>query len=149
MAEPIVLGVTTAPGVGTMAAELTPRLAISVDPSGMPTRAAPPGTVGAVGVEDAIALLDPEPHMPDIPDVSIIPEGVDGLEPCIPDDIGDRAVLPAIDAVAGVDDEADVPPPSKVVVEPNIWDDAVPRVEHAVAPPGIAIVPVGLNGSGL
>ena len=146
MAEPIVLGVATAPGVGKMAAELTPRLAISVEPSGMPTRAAPPGTIGEVGVEDAVVLFDPEPHMPDIPDVSTIPGGVDRRE--VPADIGERE-LPVIEAVAGIDDEADVPPPSKVVAEPNIWDDAVPKVEQPVGLPGIAIVPVGLNGSGL
>jgi hypothetical protein len=151
MIAPIMPGVGATPSVGTAAAELTPRLDISVESSGMPTRGAPPGTIGDAGVEDATVLFDPEPHIPDIPDVSTIPEGADGTEPVEdePDDIGERVALPAIDAVAGIEDEADVPPPSKVVVEPNIWDDAVPRVEHAVPLPGVAIVPVGLNGSGL
>jgi hypothetical protein len=36
--------------VGTAAAELTPRLPISIDPSGIPVRAPPPGVVGDVGV---------------------------------------------------------------------------------------------------
>jgi hypothetical protein len=117
----------------------------------MPARAAPPVTVGAVGADDATALFDPEPHIPDIPDVSIIPEGVDRPEfGNVPDDMSvDNAVLPAIDAVAGIEDEADVPPPSKVAPDPNICDDEVPRVEHAVALPDIAMVPVGSDGSGL
>jgi hypothetical protein len=36
--------------VGTAAAELTPRLPISIDPSGIPVRAPPPGVVGGVDV---------------------------------------------------------------------------------------------------
>src|SRR4051812_30071906 len=38
------------PTVGTAGAELTPRLAISVEASGIPVRAKPPGTVGNVDV---------------------------------------------------------------------------------------------------
>src|ERR1700757_2979725 len=47
--------------VGTAAAELTPRLPISVDPSGIPVRATPPGVVDdvEVGVEKEGMLLDP------------------------------------------------------------------------------------------
>src|SRR5215510_13599936 len=58
--------------IGTDAAELTPRLPISVDPNGIPVRATPPGVVGDVdvGVDDAARLPEPEPHIPDIPDVS-------------------------------------------------------------------------------
>ena len=57
--------------VGTAAAELTPRLPISKDPNGSPVRAAPPGVVGDVdvGVEDETMLLEPEPHIPDMPEV--------------------------------------------------------------------------------
>jgi hypothetical protein len=144
-------GVTATPRVGTAAGELTPRLAISVEPSGTPARAAPPVTVGVVGVDDTAALFDPEPHIPDIPDVSIIPEGVDRPElGDVPDDMsGDKAVLPAIDAVAGIEDDADAPPPSKVALDPNIWDDEMPRVEQPVPLPGIAMVPVASDGSGL
>jgi hypothetical protein len=69
----IVVGVGATPKVGTAAAELTPRLAISVESRGIPARAAPPGVVGVVGVEDAATLFEPEPHIPDIPDVSIMP----------------------------------------------------------------------------
>src|SRR5439155_6007449 len=65
------------PIVGTAAAELTPRLPISVDPIGIPVRAPPPGAVDDVGVDDEVTLLEPEPHIPDDPDVSSIPEVVD------------------------------------------------------------------------
>jgi hypothetical protein len=65
--------------IGTAAAVLTPRLPISIDPNGIPVRAAPPGVVGDVdvGADDEAMLLEPEPHIPDNPDVSSIPEVVD------------------------------------------------------------------------
>jgi hypothetical protein len=131
--------------VGTAAAELTPRLLISVDPIGIPVRATPPATVGAVdvGVDDEATPLEPEPHIPDNPDVSSIPELVD-----IPDvadadaiDVADVAVVPDIGLPVMV------PPPSKVEVDPNISDGGVPTVEHAV--PVLAIVPVVEVGIGL
>src|SRR4029077_5953214 len=63
------------PVVGTAGAELTPRLLISIEPNGIPVRAPPPGVVGNVdvdvGVDDEAMLLEPEPHIPDIPEVSI------------------------------------------------------------------------------
>jgi len=103
--------------VGTAAAELTPRLPISIDPNGSPVRAVPPGVVGDVdvGVDDEAILLEPEPHIPDIPDVSGIPEVVgipDVAE--IPDDVdvADIAVAPDVAAVAGIAAPAAVPPPS-------------------------------------
>jgi hypothetical protein len=100
--------------VGTAGAELTPRLLISVDPNGIPVRAAPPGAVGDVdvGVDDEAILLDPEPHIPDSPVVSSIPELVDIPDVAdIPDDI-DVAVAPDVAAVAGVAAPAAIPPPS-------------------------------------
>jgi hypothetical protein len=90
--------------VGTVAAELTPRLPISNDPNGSPVRAAPPGVVGDVdaGVDDAAMLLEPEPHIPDNPEVSRIPEVVD-----VPgDDISDVTTAP------GVVVPIAIPPPS-------------------------------------
>ena len=97
--------------VGTAAAELTPRLLISVEPRGMPVRAKPPGTVGAVdvGIEDEAMLLEPEPHIPDIPEVSSIPEDVD-----IPDvaEIPDDVDVPDVAAVAGAAVPTAIPPPS-------------------------------------
>lgn len=83
---------------GTAAAELTPRLPISVESRGMPVRAVPPGVSGDVGVDEAATLPEPEPHMPDMPDVSIMADvaAIDiGLEP-----------------VAGATVPSDVPPPS-------------------------------------
>src|SRR5216683_1815389 len=133
--------------VGTAAAELTPRLPISKDPNGIPVRAPPPGVVGDVdvGVDDEATLLEPEPHIPDNPVVSNIPEVVD-----IPDDIDvpDIAVPPDVAAVAGVAAPTAVPPPSKLAADPNIPDGEVPKVEHVVLLPGIAVVliePVGIG----
>ena len=144
-----IVGITgAAPAVGntlivdTAAAELTPRLPISVDPNGIPVRAAPPGVVGDVdvGVDDEAILLEPEPHIPDDPDVSSIPEVVD-----IPDDVD----VPDVAVVADVVAPIVVPPPSKVAVDPNIPDGEAPRVEHVVPLLGIAIVPVEAVGIGL
>jgi hypothetical protein len=136
------------PIIGTVAAELTPRLPISVDPNGIPVRATPPGVVGDVdvGVEDETMLLDPEPHIPDMPEVSSIPDVVD-----IPDDVDipDIAIVPDVAAVAVAGVPTPIPPPSKLVVDPNIDDGAVPMVEHVVLLLGIAIVPVASPGAGL
>ena len=114
------------PGVGTGAIELTPRLLISVEPSGIPARAPVFGMAEDVGVEDAATLVEPDPHIPDIPDVSSTPEGVDSPELCsipevadIPDVIdgsedipGEAAVLPADIPVAGAVAPSANPPPS-------------------------------------
>lgn len=108
-------------GVGSNAAELTPRLPISVEPRGRPVFGLPPGVVGAVelGLEDAATLLEPEPHMPDMPAVSSVPDVVDIPKLCVipdvvdmdevavvPDDMSvDAAAFPAAPAIA-------IPPPS-------------------------------------
>jgi hypothetical protein len=145
--------------VGTAAAELTPRLPISKDPNGIPARATPPGAVGAVevGVDDEATLLEPEPHIPDIPAVSSIPEVVDTpdvlkrlAEDEIPDvDAPDIAGVPDIAALPVV--PVPIPPPSKLAVDPNIDVGEVPTVEHAVplVVLGIEIVPVTPVGTGL
>jgi hypothetical protein len=165
------------PVVGTAGAELTPRLLISVEPIGIPVRAAPPGVTGNVdvdvdvGADDEAMLLDPEPHIPDIPDVSSIPEDVDVPDATVISDdvdvpgvavgsveaaVGSVSVLPDVAAVAGDAVPGAVPPPSKLAVDPNIPDGDSPAVEHVVplvviAPlVGIAIVPVTLPvGAGL
>lgn len=99
---PTGLGKGVTVGVGTAAAELTPRLPISVDPKGIPVRALPPGVVGDVdvGVDDAATLLEPEPHLPDKPGVFTVAEVVG---------VPDVAVLSPLAAVA---DPIAVPPPS-------------------------------------
>src|SRR6266852_8291152 len=151
---PTVLAVGNMLGSGTAGVELTPRLPISKDPNGIPVRAPPPGVVGDVdvGVDDEAILLEPEPHIPDNPVVSSIPDVADiPDDDDIPDDIDvpDIAVAPDVAAVAGVAAPTAVPPPSKLAVDPNIPDGEVPKVEHAVLLPGIAIVPVELAGIGL
>jgi hypothetical protein len=140
--------------VGTAAAELTPRLPISVEPSGIPVRAAPPIVVGDVdvGVEDAAMLLEPEPHMPDMPDVCSIPEVVNVPDVAeISDDVDNpgEVDIPDVAAVAGAAVPTPIPPPSKLAVDPNISDGAVPMVEHVVPLVGIAMVPVASPGAGL
>jgi hypothetical protein len=137
------------PNVGTAAAELTPRFPISVDPNGIPVRAAPPGVVG---VEDAVMLLEPEPHIPDMPEVCSMSEVVvvpDVAE--IADDVDspDEVVIPDAAAVAGAAVPTAIPPPSKLAVDPNIDEGEVPKVEHVVPLLGIAMVPVASPGAGL
>jgi hypothetical protein len=120
--------------VGTAAAELIPRLPISVEPIGMPVRGTPPGVVGDVGVDDAARLPDPAPHMLWVPDVSIRAD-VGG----IPDDDCIAIVLCGVTVPTGM------PPPSKLDADPNIVDGAVPMVEHTVLP----MIPVEGSGAGL
>jgi hypothetical protein len=127
----LTVGVTVV--IGTAAAELTPRLPISVEPIGMPVRGTPPGAVGDIGVDDAARLPEPAPHMLWVPDVSIRAE-VGG----IPDD-GIAIVLCGVTVPTGM------PPPSKVAADPNIVDGAVPMVEHTVLP----MMPVEERGAGL
>jgi hypothetical protein len=108
---PIALVVGKTPMVGTAAAELTPRLPISVEPSGIPVRATPPGAVGDVdvGVDEEAMLLEPEPHIPDNPDVSTIGDVVD-----VPDvdEVLDIVIESDIAPVAGVVLPTVIPPPS-------------------------------------
>jgi len=153
------------PIVGTAAAELTPRLPISVEPIGIPVRAPPPGVVGEVdvGADDAAMLLEPEPHIPDIPDVSSVPDdpedtGISDVTDVVDDvdvpDVAvepDVAVVPELAAVAGAAVPADMPPPSKLAVDPNISEGEVAAVEHVVplVVVGMVIVPVMPVGTGL
>jgi hypothetical protein len=109
-------------------------LLISVEANGIPVRTTPPGVVGDVdvGVDDEAMLLEPEPHIPDIPDVST-PEVVDipgGIDICDDVDVPgivvgsvvaavgsvavvpDVAMLPVVAEVAGAAVPGAVPPPS-------------------------------------
>ena len=97
--------------VGTVAAELTPRLPISVDPNGIPVRAPPPGVVGDVdvGVDDEAILLEPEPHIPDMPDVSSMPEVVDSPDVA---ESPDEVDIPDVGEVEDVVVPMAIPPPS-------------------------------------
>jgi hypothetical protein len=115
-----------AAGVGRSAAELTPRLPISVEARGMPILGLPPSVVGAVelGLEDAAMLLEPEPHMPDMPAVSSVPVVVDSPEPGVIPDIVD------IDGVAAIPDD--------MSIEAAVFPATLPAV---AADPAIAIPP--------
>ncbi|WP_024510199.1 hypothetical protein [Bradyrhizobium sp. ARR65] len=142
-------------GVGIAAAELTPRLPISVESRGMPGRPRPPGAAGVIGVDDVAILDEPEPHIPDMPDVSIMVE------------VGDADIDIVLAVVAGAVAPRVVPPPSNVAVDPNIAEGDVPMVAHpevptapvdvgagltpgeaiSVAPSGIPVPPTGVLGS--
>jgi hypothetical protein len=152
-------------GSGTAGVEPTQRLLISKDPKGIPVRAPPPGVVGdvEVGLDDAATLPEPEPHIPDIPDVSSVPGAPELIGNSDVTVIGGNvdaaavvvvvgiAVVPELAAVAGAAVPTAIPPPSKLAVDPNISDGEVAAVEHAVAlvVVGIVIVPVTPVGSGL
>jgi hypothetical protein len=127
--SPTVLTMGNTPAVGTAGAELTPRLLISVEPNGIPVRANPPDVVGNVdvGAVDEAMLFEPDPHIPDapdvsgtpgvgdIPDVADIPDSVDGIPVDIGPDVDVEGVdveVPKIAAVAGASVPAAVPPPS-------------------------------------
>jgi hypothetical protein len=91
--------------VGIVTAGLTPRLPISVEPNGIPVRATPPGVVGDVdvGVDEEAMLLEPEPHIPDSPDVC---GAADVAE------VPDIAIESDMAPVAGVVLPTVIPPPS-------------------------------------
>lgn len=165
-ATTLVVGTTL--GRGTIAAELTPRLPTSVESRGMPVRGAPPCVVGDVGIDDAARLPEPEPepHMPDMPEVSIMADVVGTADPLdIPiADVPGIAVGLDAAAVAGIAVPTDMPPPSKEDVDPNIVVDELPMVEQpvpigdvgvgltpgvaiSVAPSGIPVPPTGVLGS--
>jgi hypothetical protein len=109
-------------GVGTAGAALTPRLLISIDPSGIPVRTGLLVVVVDVDVgdDDDARLLKPAPHMPDNPEVSTMPEDVDNPEVAeIADDVDteevdapELAMLPVVVPVAGVVAPVVTPPPS-------------------------------------
>src|ERR1700736_3568739 len=117
---------------GSGGVDLTPRLPISKEANGIPVRAAPPSVVGEVdvGADDAARLLEPEPHIPDIPHVSRIPEDAEDVGIADVIDVADGdvadvdevdiAVVPEDDAVAGAAVPTAIPPPSKLAVDPNI-----------------------------
>lgn len=128
---PTVLANGDTRGVGIGAKELTPRLAISQEASGIPTLGLPPGVVGVidVGIDgDVGGLLEPVPHIPDTPTVPIavlvdIPpigdvagfvDAADVETPtaCAPPDVVVLLVIAAIGAVAVAVEPIAIPPPS-------------------------------------
>ena len=96
-------------GPGTGAQEVTPRLPISVESSGIPVRA--PGVEAEVGVDDEVTMLEPAPHIPDSPAVAVVPEIPDSPDVAdIPDGIVPD-VAGAMDAVTGEEVPFSVTPP--------------------------------------
>ena len=106
--------------VGSADEGLTPRLPISADPNGIPVPVLLAVVVDrdvVVGDDDAAMLFEPEPHIPDNPDVSSIPEVVDTPDVAaiaedvdIPDDpdVPGDAMLPGVAPVLPLGS----PPPS-------------------------------------
>jgi hypothetical protein len=91
----------------------------------------------ADGAEDETMLLEPEPHIPDVPDVSSIPEDVDiAGDVDVPafDGVGTpgTGTVPGSTAVEGAEAPGVVPPPSYIALEPYISEGEVATVEHAV-----------------
>jgi hypothetical protein len=118
-----VVAAAPAPGdtlvVGTVAQELTPRLLISVESSGIPARVLGVADDVEVEADDEATLVAPEPHIPDNPAVAVIPEVADNPDVAdIPDGIVDAAPVPdvavaIVEAVAGGAVPLNVmPPPS-------------------------------------
>ena len=119
---------------------------------------APPAVVDdvAVGAEDETMLLEPEPHIPDVPDVSSIPEEVDTAgDVNVPafDGVGTPGIgrVPGSTAVAGAEAPGVVPPPSYIALDPYIAEGEVAAVEHAVPVlvAGMEMVPAKPVGAGL
>ena len=103
--------------VGNVAQELTPRLAISAEPNGIPVLGLPPGVVGVVDVgAEGDRPLEPGLHIPDTPTVPIA-EVVDippvGNAPGSIDTAdGATPGICALPDVAVVADPIAIPPPS-------------------------------------
>ena len=109
-----------------------------------------------VGLDAAAMLLEPEPHIPDIPDVSSIPEDVDiAGDVDVPafDGVGTPGIarVPGSTAVAGAEAPTVVPPPSYIALDPYISTGEVATVEHAVPllVVGMEMVPAKPVGAGL
>jgi hypothetical protein len=88
-------------------------------------------------LDDEAVLLEPEPHIPDNPDVFSIPVDVDtpdDVDIPLPDDVDIPGIgmVPGSTAAAGAEAPAAVPPPSYIAVEPYISEGEVATVEHAV-----------------
>jgi hypothetical protein len=99
-------------------------------------------------------LLEPEPHIPDSPDVSSIPEDVDIADDVdVPDEVDTPGIgiVPGSTGAAGAEAPTVVPPPSYMAVDPNNSEGEVATVEHAVPllVVGMLIVPAKPKGAGL
>jgi hypothetical protein len=103
-------------GVGIVGTPLTPAFPISVEPSGIPGRLAPPGAI--VAADDAFAALPPALAEPPAQGEAPLP----GVVPY-------AALIPVAMPMP-------VPPPSNVAVDvPDIPEGALPAAEHGTVPP--------------
>ena len=110
----------------------------------------------ADGAEDETMLLEPEPHIPDVPDVSSIPEDVEVTgDVNVPafDGVGTPGTgrVPGSTDPAGAEAPGVVPPPSNIALDPYISEGEVATVEHAVPllVAGMEMVPAKPVGAGL
>jgi hypothetical protein len=101
-------------------------------------------------------LLEPEPHIPDVPEVSSIPEDVEVTgDVNVPafDGVGTPGTgrVPGSTDPAGAEAPGVVPPPSNIALDPYISEGEVAAVEHAVPMlvAGMEIVPARPEGAGL
>jgi hypothetical protein len=101
-------------GVGTTGIGLTPALPIATEPNGIPARETTPGDVDAVAADVETVLLELVPHTTD------------------------AVALPCNDVAV----PNPIPPPPKLVLEPDIPDGGPATAEHVVPLPVIPIVPV-------
>jgi hypothetical protein len=116
--DPTLPVIGTALAVGIAAAELTPRLPISVESRGIPARTLVVVEDVDVGA-DVATLVEPEPHIPDNPAVVASPEVIDNPEVAeIPDGIPDAAAVSVV-AVATVDAVAALAAPLSVTPPPS------------------------------
>jgi hypothetical protein len=109
-----------------------------------------------VGADDERMLLEPEPHIPDVPDVSSIPEDVEVTgDVNVPafDGVGTPGIgrVPGSTELAGAEAPGVVPPPSNIALDPYIPEGEVAVVEHAVPVlvAGMDMVPARPVGAGL
>jgi hypothetical protein len=116
--DPTLPVIGTALAVGIAAAELTPRLPISVESKGIPARTLVVAEDVDVGA-DVATPVEPEPHIPDNPAVVASPEVIDNPEVAeIPDGIPDAAAVSVV-AVATVDAVAALAAPLSVTPPPS------------------------------
>lgn len=94
-------------------------------------------------MDDIARLAAPEPHMPDIPEVSINAE-VGGMPDVV--DAPGITIVPAVDiGPCGEPAAIATPPPSKLFADANIDDGAMPMVVHPALPAAGGEIGAGLT----
>ena len=126
-------------GAGIVGTPLIPAFPISVEPIGIPARLAPPGEIieGDDGLIARLPVLEVQGEAP-VPAIAI---PVAPRVPVVP--------VPGTLVVAGVLGIAAMPPPSKVPVELDVPDVALPATEHGMVLPVVVPNDDAPFGSGL